>query len=110
MAGLEYFSGSFIGIGTSWLLVADIPCATVDWFHPDAIPGSGIPRAEVTQRVRRCSLQPRRIANIVIASGGLGLGCLSLLGGCGDESKTTGTQVQSAREGSGRSRRHESGA
>jgi len=39
-------------------------------------------------------LQPRRIATIVIASGGLGLGCLSLLGGCGDESRTTGTQVQ----------------
>jgi len=39
-------------------------------------------------------LQPRRIAIIVIASGGLGLGCLCLLGGCGDESKTSGTQVQ----------------
>lgn len=25
---------------------------------------------------------------------GLGLGCLFLLGGCGDESKTSGTQVQ----------------
>jgi hypothetical protein len=39
-------------------------------------------------------LHPRRIITIVIASGGLGLGCLSLLGGCSDESKTTGTQLQ----------------
>jgi len=29
-----------------------------------------------------------------MASGGLGLGCLWLLAGCGDESKTTGTQLQ----------------
>jgi len=35
-----------------------------------------------------------RIISIVIASGGLGLGCLALLGGCSDESKTTGTQLQ----------------
>jgi hypothetical protein len=27
-------------------------------------------------------------------SGGLGLGCLGLCGGCSDESKTTGTQLQ----------------
>lgn len=40
-------------------------------------------------------MQPRRIARIVLASGGLGIGCLSLLGGCGaDESRTDGTQVQ----------------
>jgi hypothetical protein len=39
-------------------------------------------------------LHPRRIVITVIASGGLGLGCLSLLGGCADESKTTGTQLQ----------------
>jgi len=39
-------------------------------------------------------LQPRRIAIIIVASGGLGFGCLSLLGGCGDDSRTTGTQVQ----------------
>jgi len=44
--------------------------------------------------VRRCFLQPRRIATIIIASGGLGLGCLALLGGCGDDSRTTGTMVQ----------------
>jgi len=31
---------------------------------------------------------------IAIASSGLGLGCLTLLGGCTDETKTTGTQVQ----------------
>jgi len=48
----------------------------------------------LTQRGRRCALQPRRIVLIVIASGGLGLGGLGLLGGCGDESKTTGTQLQ----------------
>lgn len=35
-----------------------------------------------------------RIVSIVIASGGLGLGSLALLGGCADESKTTGTQLQ----------------
>jgi hypothetical protein len=39
-------------------------------------------------------LHPRRIVTIVIASGGLGLACLSLLGGCADESRTTGTQIQ----------------
>jgi len=44
--------------------------------------------------MRRCSLKPARIANIVFASGGIGLICLSMLGGCGDESRTTGTQVQ----------------
>jgi hypothetical protein len=39
-------------------------------------------------------LRLTRIVTVVIASGGLGLGCLASLGGCGDESKTTGTQVQ----------------
>jgi len=39
-------------------------------------------------------LHPRRILTTVIASGGLGLGCLSLFGGCADETKTTGTQLQ----------------
>jgi hypothetical protein len=39
-------------------------------------------------------LHPRRIVITVITSGGLGLGCLFLLGGCGDDSKTTGTQLQ----------------
>jgi len=39
-------------------------------------------------------LHSGRIAIIVVASGGLGIGCLSLLGGCGDESRTSGTQVQ----------------
>jgi hypothetical protein len=39
-------------------------------------------------------LHPRRIVIIVIVHCGLGLGCLSLLAGCGDESKTTGTQLQ----------------
>jgi hypothetical protein len=43
-------------------------------------------------------LHPRRIVIIVIASCGLGLGCLSLLAGCGDESKTTGTQLQMSPE------------
>jgi hypothetical protein len=37
-------------------------------------------------------LRLRRIVTIVIASGWLG--CLSLLSGCGDDSKTTGTQLQ----------------
>jgi len=35
----------------------------------------------------------RRLGTIVIASAGVGLGCL-FQAGCGDESKTTGTQVQ----------------
>jgi len=39
-------------------------------------------------------LHPRRIVTTVVASGGLALGCLCLLGGCSDETKTTGTQVQ----------------
>jgi len=39
-------------------------------------------------------LHSRRIISIVTASGGLVLGCLLLLGGCSDESKTTGTQLQ----------------
>jgi len=39
-------------------------------------------------------LQPRRIATIIIVSGGLGLGCLCMLGGCADETRTTGTQLQ----------------
>jgi len=43
-------------------------------------------------------LHLRRIVIIVIASGGLGLGCLSLLSGCADESKTTGTQLQMSPE------------
>jgi hypothetical protein len=34
----------------------------------------------------------RRIVTIVIAFGGLG--CLTLLGGCADETKTTGTQLE----------------
>jgi len=38
-------------------------------------------------------MHPRRLITIVIISGGLGLGCL-LVPGCGDESKTTGTQLQ----------------
>jgi hypothetical protein len=43
-------------------------------------------------------LHARRIVISVIASGGLGLGCLSLLGGCGDDSKTTGTQLEMSPE------------
>ena len=39
-------------------------------------------------------MHPRRILTIAIASGGLALGCVSMLGGCSDESRTTGTQVQ----------------
>ena len=38
-------------------------------------------------------MNPRRLVTIVIALGGLGLGCLSQAG-CGDDSKTTGTQLQ----------------
>ena len=39
-------------------------------------------------------MRPRRIVVIAIMSGGFALGCLSLLGGCSDESRTTGTQLQ----------------
>ncbi len=39
-------------------------------------------------------MHPRRILIILSATVGLGLGCLALLSGCGDDSKTTGTQVQ----------------
>lgn len=35
-----------------------------------------------------------RNLSIRIASGGFGLICLALLGGCSDESKKTGTQLQ----------------
>jgi hypothetical protein len=37
-------------------------------------------------------LRLKRIVTIVIAFGGLG--CLSLFGGCADETKTTGTQLE----------------
>jgi hypothetical protein len=30
----------------------------------------------------------------LVAFGGLGIACLAFSGGCGDDSKTTGTQVQ----------------
>jgi hypothetical protein len=43
-------------------------------------------------------LHPRRIVISVLASGALGLGCLSLLGGCGDETRTTGTQLKMSDE------------
>jgi hypothetical protein len=43
-------------------------------------------------------LHPRRKFIIVIASCGLGVGCLSLLGGCADESKTTGTMLEMSPE------------
>jgi hypothetical protein len=39
-------------------------------------------------------LRLTRIVTVVIASGGIGLGCLALLGGCADESKTSGTQLE----------------
>ena len=38
-------------------------------------------------------MHTRRLVTIVIVFGGVGLACL-LQVGCGDESKTTGTQVQ----------------
>jgi hypothetical protein len=38
-------------------------------------------------------LHPRRLVSTVIALSGVGLVCLPQLG-CGDDSKTTGTQVQ----------------
>ena len=38
-----------------------------------------------------------RLVTIVIISGGLGLGCL-FVAGCGDDAKTTGTQVQQTPE------------
>jgi len=39
-------------------------------------------------------LHLRRTVIIVIASVGFGLGSLCLMGGCGDDSKTTGTMVE----------------
>jgi hypothetical protein len=39
-------------------------------------------------------LRPRRTLITLIASCPLGLGCLLLLGGCGGDSKTTGSQLQ----------------
>jgi len=39
-------------------------------------------------------LHPRRFIIILLATIVLGLGSLALLSGCGDDSKTTGTQVQ----------------
>jgi hypothetical protein len=38
-------------------------------------------------------MHARRLITIVITSGGLGLSCL-FIAGCGDDSKTTGTQLQ----------------
>ena len=43
-------------------------------------------------------MHSRRNVIISITICGLGLGCLSLLNGCGDESRTTGTQVQMSPE------------
>jgi hypothetical protein len=39
-------------------------------------------------------MQPRRFLVTSVPSFGLGLVCLCLSGGCGDDSKTTGTQIQ----------------
>ncbi len=39
-------------------------------------------------------MYPRRIVIMVFAFSGLGLGSLFLLGGCGGDSTTTGTQLQ----------------
>jgi hypothetical protein len=39
-------------------------------------------------------MDSRRIVITVVAFGGLGIGCIPLLSGCSDDSKTTGTQVQ----------------
>jgi len=39
-------------------------------------------------------LHPRRILIVTISSCVLGIGSLCLLGGCNDEYRTTGTQVQ----------------
>ena len=38
-------------------------------------------------------MHPRRFITMVLASGAVGLGCLFQVG-CGDDSKTTGTQLQ----------------
>jgi hypothetical protein len=69
----------------SWLDLFRTPLVA----GPFVFAGAGGHRGE-----RRCLLHPMRIVTIVIAAGGIGLGCLSLLCGCGDESKTTGTQLQ----------------
>jgi hypothetical protein len=47
---------------------------------------------------RRYSLHLRRIITTVFAFAGLGVCCLLLLSGCGDETRTTGTQVQMSDE------------
>ena len=39
-------------------------------------------------------MHPRRLFAMLLPPGGVGLLCLCLSGGCGDDSKTTGTQVQ----------------
>jgi hypothetical protein len=39
-------------------------------------------------------MHPRRLFATLIQTGGVGLLCLCLTGGCTDETKTTGTQVQ----------------
>lgn len=39
-------------------------------------------------------MSPRRLTIILLSSLGPGLLCLGLSGGCGDDSKTTGTQLQ----------------
>jgi len=39
-------------------------------------------------------MQSRRLFATLIPTGGVGLLCLCLTGGCADETKTTGTQVQ----------------
>jgi hypothetical protein len=48
----------------------------------------------VTITGEEASVRPRRTVVIAIMSGGLAFSCLSLLGGCSDESRTTGTQLQ----------------
>jgi hypothetical protein len=55
-------------------------------------------RRGLTDEGRRLALQPRQIFITFIVSCALGLGCLFLFIGCGDDSKTTGTQLQMSPE------------
>src|SRR5262249_49734341 len=57
-------------------------------------PGAVMARGEVKPLRRGGSMHPRRLFATLIPTGGAGLLCLCLTGGCTDETKTTGTQVK----------------
>jgi hypothetical protein len=51
-------------------------------------------RSEVNPHRRKRCMYPRRLFVTLVLSFALGLGSLCPSGGCGDDSKTTGTQIQ----------------